>query len=1074
MDDTGGPQELARLLQEQRFHRLRHAVDEALADDELDDERARALRDLRGELAWRGHGPVSDAVLAAREALDLPDGEEMPPMVAHAVRAAGRAGARDTARALLDHALERWPESEGLRFVEEQTDQERWRGRTRPLWQAEQLLAEGRLEEAAGALEQLTGEPTEPDTADEARQEERLRALLRLAELRRAEARFDDAAALHDAAVLLYPEAEDAPLLRLAAALELWAAGDAGAAEGLRQIRHDTKEGRRAEERYARQVAGDLLASLERLDQQEPAPRWTTLAAATRFTANAGSCPGRAALELVHRAMDLEVDGQDDGAAPLPTMAHLRHALARTELTTARVRIYRGEVDGGPPALERLLVEMALRQGALLLLEEERPTETGFLLLTGFEPQAGVLMLTDPRRTGPLLRSQEDQGERSALHGGGALLVAPPGEAGRRTLEVIGAADDEHLLLVDRCNLDEQGRVPAQARIAAQAAEGIAAAPDLPMLHRRHGESLLEQVRMGNIEFGPVGPFERWLATARHGFPGAEWPFQIYARALEMQERYEEAGIAWSDAMLLDPHDERNLLGQARVLAQQGRLGNADDMLRRALTLRQDQSEVWARRAEIALSLERLDEAALYATMATEMDPSDLGALMSLASVQERSERPADAIEVLWRVAEEDADHVPARNRLLHHRVHRGEWVEANRLAAEICALIPGYAHAWETSAWVAWGAGQGERAMELCMAGLQRCGPEGGLLEMAVQVLATALPTEQAGGALKQLVEQLAASPPALLDVATGLGKRRWHAEAMHLAELTRQMLPMDPNPTWRLCQIILGDPALRVSEDNSLDALLQETVDGAGPFPFPRVILAWRLLDSEPERSLELVAGANEAHAPGPVWSLQALALDRLERGEEAEQIRARLPETFPGGVLESMALLAELGLHEVCGDLLARLQEALPTCHEASVELARLRGLTGDLQGRLDLLLATEAEDEDVVPLPMLLDAAAEVGAWEAVQRTAEQILPRVERNSRSSYDAWPVRGRVAGAALALGDEEPRQRLLRLAPRHPGALRALCEAERLAEHPLLAEDWQRLLDVAPGVARTLEDRT
>ena len=719
MDDTVGSQELLRLLEEHRFHRLRHAVDEALAEDPQDEDHARFLRDLRGELAWRGHGPVSDAVLAAQEALSLPDGEEMPPMVAHAVQAAARAGATDTARALLSHARDRWPADDLLSFVQEQTDQESWRGSTRPLWRAEQLLGDHRRAEAAESLAQLTGE-AEPAGASGG--EESLRGLLRLAELSRAEARFDRAASLHDEAVRLYPEAEDAPLLRLAAAMDLWAAGDHLAVERLKELRHDTKDGRRAEERYAHQVAGDLLASLDRLNEAGPTPRWTTLAMETpTFTADTAACPGRAALELVACAMGLEMDGQGAGSEPLPTMAHLRHALADTELTTARVRLYRGDGDGAR-ALDRLLVEMALRQGAMLVLEEERSTETGFLFIKGFEPQAGVLMLTDPRRVGPLLRSQEDQGERSALHGGGALLVAPPGEAGRRTLEVLGVADDEHLLLVDRCNLDEQGRVPAQARIAALAAEGIAAAPDLPMLHRRHGESLLEQVRMGSVEFGPVGPFERWLATARYRFPAAEWPFQIYARALEMQERYEEAGIAWSDAMLLDPHDEHNLLGQARVLAQLGRLGHADSMLRRALTLRQDQPEVWARRAEIALSLERLNEAALYATMATEMDPSDLGALMSLASVQERSERPADAIEVLQRVAADDADHVPARTRLLHHRVHRGEWVEADQLAAQICGLIPGYAHSWETSAWVAWGAGQGARAMDLCMSGLQRC----------------------------------------------------------------------------------------------------------------------------------------------------------------------------------------------------------------------------------------------------------------------------------------------------------------------------------------------------------------
>ena len=781
-------------------------------------------------------------------------------------------------------------------------------------------------------------------------------------------------------------------------------------------------------------------------------------------------------LELLARALGLEAA---DGGGPLPTMAHLRHELSTLDVATSRLRLFGDTSDGEAASsaqLDRDLVDATMARGAYLLLEEERATETGFLLLLGVEARAGLLLLKDPRRLAPLLRSEADQRVRAALHGGGGLLVTGTGEDGRRRLsrllQELHSEDDRQLQLVDRCCLDQRGRVPAQARIAALAEEGITEAPELPMLHRRHGESLLEQLRMGNVEFGPAGPFERSLANARHRFPDAEWPFQLYARALEMQERYEEAGIAWSDAMNLDPNDERNFVGQARVLAQQGRMTHADEMLRRALILRQDQPEVLARRAEIALSLERLPEAALYATMATEMDPDDLGALLSLASVEERSGHAAEAIQVLERVVARDADHVPARTRLLHHQVHNGAWDEAGALASEVCGLIPGHASSWETCAWISWCSGQAPRAMELCMTGLQRCGPESSLVEMAAQVLATVLPEAAAAQATERLTALLASTPQALLDVATGLGKRGWYQEALQLAEVTRRLLPRDPNPTWRLVQIMMGGVRTGAPEPPELDALLEETVEGAGPFPFPRVVLAWRLQEDDPQRALELLAEANVAHAPGPVWSMQARTLARLGREAEAEQIWARLPETFPGGVLESVGLLAELGLGELCEDLLRRLQEQMPDCGEGAVELARLRGIAGDHQGRLDLLLETEQADESVVPLPLLLDAAAEAGAWEVVQRVAGQILTRVERNSRSNYDAWPVRARVAGASLVLGDGGPRAQVLRLAPHHPGVLRALCEIERRAEHPALAEDWQRLEATAPGLARILED--
>lgn len=1043
---------LQRLLREQRFRELRLALDDRL-DGLEEGEEARLLLGLRGELAWRGHGPASDAVLAALEVMDVePGGAEPPPLVVHAVQAAARARAGGAARALLERAMEIWPGDEQLCFVDEQLRSGWLAGQTRPQWRALELLDKGDAARARQRLQEMVEK-------DHGTVEERQWALLRLADLRRVGGEYAEAARLRGLAVELCPSAEDAVLQRLSGALDLWAAGDPAAVDRLRRLRHATKDGQHTEQRFAHHVAGDLLTALDSETAAPARPRWT-MERGPWQAVNEVTCPGRAALVMLLRTLglhgDCEAAEQED--SPLPTMAHLRYELSGLGAATARLRP------------DRALMEAALESDALLLLEEERPRSTGFLLLVGVEPVAELLLLKDPRRLAPLFRSEEDQRGRSALYGGGALLVARPGEEGRRLLDELGARDDQQLDLVDRCNLDEQGRVPAQARIAALAEEGIAAAPDLPMLHRRRGESLLEQVRMGNVEFGSAGPFERWLATARHRFPDAEWPFQIYARALEMQERFDEAGIAWSDAMNLDPRDERNMVGQARVLGQQGRSVMADQMLRQALIIRQDQPAVLARRAELALGREYVAQAGLYAAMANEMDPSDLDALMSLASVEERSRRPEEAIKVLERVVLEDAEHVPARTRLLHHRVHRGEWGAAGELAAEVRALIPGHANVWEAEAWVSWCAGQPEPALDFCMTGLQRCGPQPGLLEMVVQVLATSLPVESAAGALEQLTELLAATPAALLDLASGLSKREWHHEAIQLAEFTRQLAPRDPNPCWRLTQILLG--AGTGVDNGRIDALLEETVGGAGPFPFPRVILAWRLLADDPGRSLELLAEANVAHAPGPVWSTQARALERLGREEEAAQIWSRLPETFPGGVLESMGLLAELGLHELCDDLLQRLLRQMPMCHEASVELARLRGLAGDLEGRLSLLLEVEAENESVVPLPMLLDAAAEAGDWEVVGRAARQILSRVERNSRSSYDAWPVRARLAGAGLAQGDERPRRQVLRLAPRHPGVLQVLCEAERSVNHPALAEDLQRLREAAPGLVRTLED--
>ena len=1045
------------LLQQRRYHELRRTLDRRLTEPLDDAAEVRRLLELRAELAWRGHGPASDAVLVASSCLaTLRAGEPIPPLVAHAVRAAARAGATATAQKLLQRALRLRPQAAQLRLAHDQLRSGRHQGQTRDQWEIFGLLQQGQLAAAIRRLQPLAEGSGPRDL--------RRWALLQLADLRRTEGQFDLAATLHTRAAGLFPEAEDAVLLRLAAALELWAGGDhAAALEQLTQLRDNTRTEHRApEEHHVYRVAGEVLEVVERRPPEQPrGPAWVLLEG-HRQTVVDGSrcCPGRAALLLV-LGLPLEQDQGGTDQGPLSTMAHLRHALQQAGMETLRLK--------QQPAL----LEQVLAGGAMLLLEEERPTESGFLLLVGYDPVARLLLLKDPTRLPPLIRTWEDQVRRSALSGNGALLVAGPEDRqARQLLEQLRPQQDSDLELVDRCNLDH-GRVPAQARIASLAEEGIARAPDLPALHMRYGESLLEQIRMGGeLDFGPAGPFERWLAAARCRFPDAEWPLQIYARALELQERYDEAGIAWSDAMTIDPHDERNFIGQARVLAQQGWQERADEMLRQALILRQDQPGIMARRAEMALARDSLEEARLYAEMAAEMDPQNFGALMTRASVQEREGQAAGAMELLQRVAERDPEHIPARMRLLHHRVSRGDWPEASALSDQVCALIPGHASCWETATWVAWCAGQGVRAMELCLSGLQRCGPESSLLEITAQVLSSSLSDEQAARAAEQVTELLAASPPALLEIATGLSKRSWHEEAIEVAELTRRLLPRDPNPPWRLVQILMRQRPLQTPQWERIEALLEETVAGAGGFPYPRVILGWRRLEQDPEAALELISEANVEQAPAPVWYIQARALELLGRPQDADQVWGRLPEAFPGGVLESMGLLGELGMLQICEELLARLLVEMPQHHPARVALARIRGLGGDTAGQLKLLLEVEAEDEDAVPLPPLLEAAAEAARWDVVERTAGQVLEHVLRNSRSNYDVWPARARLAGACLARGHAEPRAQLLHQAPRHPDALAALYKIERRLEHPLAAEDSERLRRAAPGVWRTLQE--
>jgi tetratricopeptide (TPR) repeat protein len=1049
--------ELELLLADQRFTELRRRLDTLEHEQE---DWSPAQQRLRADLAWRGYGPLSDALLASRRLIAEgdPSGGEL---VAHTVRRAGKAGARDSALRLVKDAIAAWPDDEGLLLTREQIDSHWPMGRTREQWEIGKLLEAGETEAAWVRLREAVGQ-------EERAAEDRQWLLLRAAALRGAQGKLDEVGPLLLQAHELFPRGDRAWVLRLEAALFRWAGGStAEAMEGLRAIREATLDGSAAEERYTHQVASEVLASLDREEAAaEEGPRWSLLERGTWTYANDLKCPGRAAAALA-----MEVMGRHErveeliGGSPLPTSAHLRNVFDKEGLTAIRL------------VLDEARLESALTRQVPVLLEEERPTETGFLLVIGFDPAARLLLLKDPRRMGPLLRSAQDQWRRSSLQGCGALLLlgGPEEDVSPRLAELAqaGLEHDERFDLVDRCDLDASGRVPPQARVASLAEEGIEVAPELPMLHKRCGESLLSQLQRGNIDPASSGPFERWLSATRLRFPDAEWPFQIYAGALEAQQRYEEAGIAWSDAMALDPYDERNYVGQARVLHKQGLLDRAEWMLRRALTLRPDLVDAHAQRAEIALELEHLDQAMMHADLAIDFEGENNAAWLMKASVSERSGQLLEATELLQHVTREDPEHAFARVRLLRRHAHQGDWEEAARLAHEVCALVPGIPRAWETAAWVAWASGEAGHALSLSMSGLQRCGPEPDLLAGAVRVVATLLAPPEARSAVEGLADLLSTSPSALLNAASELSRHGWYDEAITLAELARRQLPNDPNPTWRLVQILLSSSELREREAERIEELLQQTIEGTEGYPYPRVILASHWLDRDPEKALSILAGADVAVAPAPVWYLQARASGQLGRAEQAEQILSRLPEVLPGGVMEPIGLLRMVGLCEMARDLLLCLREALPEFMPAKLELARTLGALDEHGKALALYREVEAEDRRAAPLAAMTDTAEEVGDWSALAELAGRLVEEVHRDSTDGFDAWRARGQLAGARMAQGDPKEREQVLSLAGKHPELLSALLRIERRTGSSHAEETERRLKRGAPGAWRTLEEK-
>ncbi|MBX3269549.1 MAG: hypothetical protein KF729_04780 [Sandaracinaceae bacterium] len=1037
--DAPASEGLIEPLRQRRFDEVRDALGAPGPEEPAPTAR------LRAALAVEGWAPLVDLTQAARRltALEAPDA---PDVTAQAVRALARAGARGAAARTLAAARERWPEQDALRLVEAQLRDGRLAAEDAEGAALEALLARGDVEGARAAARAFLARP-------EARS--RTYALRTLADLARGAGDFAEAADAFAALAGDAPSAVDAELLRAAEALARWAAGDSAAAiEALRAIFERTGSGR-GHDAHAHAIARDVLDALDRdPDARARGPRWRRLQAPPPPPR-----PGdRASGALAIAASILGFAAPEE--APRPTMAHARAALAAAGAHAVRA-------VATPAALEA-----ALEQGVVVVLEEELATETGFTVVLGLEPVSQVLLLSDPRRGGAYLQTVGERAGRAALHGGGALFVAGTGAEGlarAAALAARGVSDDPRLEAIDRCDLDERGEPPPRARVDVLAQDAIALAPELPMGHRRLGESMLEQLRAGRLAGGRM---ERWVALTRTGFPDAEWALQIYAQALERWGRHAEAGIAWADAHARDPWDERNTYGMARACAWMGERDEAERLLRRTLSLRHGHAPALARLAEARLEAGDLDAAREASALAEDLAPTDREVLTVRASVLEAEDRFDDAIARLDAAREAHPDDAAVASRCLWRHSHAGRWAEAAAIADAMLARDPGEPLNWADAAAVAFGHGDAEGALELGLAGIERCGPARALVDELARALGTLLDETRRASVLSRLERLLASRAMALMDLAAELTRRRLDEDGVALALRVAEILSFDANGPWRAAQTILALPEVRGSYADEVRRLLEATIARAGRYPHPRAVLALTIVEEDPRAALELVRDADVHFDPAVVWIAQRRV--QLAAGDDADAARTdeRLRELAPDALLGAAGFYRNTGFADVAAELLARAIALAPEWPDPRVELARACLRVGALDDAHD---AHEAARALGAPGDSLLAAQIAEGRrdWARLAELAAAEVARVTRRSAAgTYDAWPMRARLAAAKAALGaDADDLARIRERAGRHPDALAALVAIERAAGLPRGPEDAAQLAALAPGAMITLE---
>ncbi|HWM84750.1 MAG TPA: hypothetical protein VNO33_02905, partial [Kofleriaceae bacterium] len=754
-------------------------------------------------------------------------------------------------------------------------------------------------------------------------------------------------------------------------------------------------------------------------------------------------------LAVLGRALGVAVPDRQ-----VPTASHLRAALAEAGVETLRV-VLEDEL------LERLLGE----PGVLIVLEEEQSRHSAFLLVRGLERTGKLILVADPAVGGAVVRPLAEQWRRSQLAGRGALVVAGAGPTGaerRSALEASGVADDPRLALVDRCHFDRDDPDVPFAHVAQLAGKAIAAAPEIQMAHKRMGEALLGLLRLDNLDAEECR-MERWVAEARERFPDAEWAHQIHAQALECWDRWAEALICWCDAGNIDPDDDRNQMGQVRAARKVGGLSGGRYQLRRALAADPSAAQAWTWLAEEDLADGRLGDAEIAADLAAALAPGAVPVVLLQATVAERQGALDDATALLESVAEAPEDGQGIR--LWRRYLCAGRWDDLRRHGQQILGEFPGAAGAWSVYMDALVAVGDGEAAIDAIFGSIQRV--SGGFVDNFSEVLLTFPPPEALPELLLRLEEALGGAPDPVTRTARAIGFGGRAAEAREVLERLARRHPLEANAHYALGQVLMlsGD---RVGAR----AAFGRAIEIHGEFPWVRYLLAWLLIEDEPQRAIEIASPVVGA-APALFWDLIARALERGGREGDAAELRARLPEVA-ADVVEHADFLRDKGLWTPLRELL----ELAVTATEGKrvplrYHLALVHGAEGRHQAAVDELLAACRDAGSVGPSlgVVLMRQAALAGRGDVVLEHAEEVARACRADSTRYADPWIPDAIAAAAAAAAGDPDPREQLLERAGRHPHALRALVRASRALGVSSAGDDLERLAAFAPGSASTID---
>ena len=990
-----------------------------------DDDRLR----LRAELALHGHGLALDLVIATRRAR-----EKAWPQLHRYAAAAARALAAAHAESLASTLLQDLPDVPEVALARQQLDAGVWVGTSPRAFAAHRCAASGDRDGFATGLRALA-------SAEDESALERVDALSTLAGLALAQHDFPGCAASLAAALELAPNADGTTALHYRLGLARLAADEHDAGLASLHTAAASADGPRPSPEAGR--ARDLARQLE-TQPREPAD-WHRC----RYTIPQATQGMRGVVAACQKVFAVAAPGEIPGGFSMgPACAALRR------MGLAMLRLH-----ADPNA-----VQACLDEGALLVIEEERPTEQGFRFVLAFEPKTGLLLLRDPDAHTAALLSFAEQEQRSALVDMSALAIlghGPDAESRVARLTERGVKAEPVYAWLDACEANEDGERPPAAEIRRLTQRILAERPDHPLGHKFLGEEL-------SRDHDRRDELLRWYADASERYPKAEWVWQIYARFLESERRYAESAIAWAEASRLDPRDARNTFGRAYALIQIGRKQEAEKFLHKTLMLAPSHSLAYSWLASTAR--ERRDfDLALAATelwQATDRD-NPVGPLLALANLAEERGEHTQARASLEQARQHQPKNPHIARRLSWHMTQQGTWAEARSMLAPFVGAKPAmelrdHDVAAELAAWaahLAWASGQPEEGMALVQDGIERLGPSATLIRTAVRIALTALCTpEREREVLVALCQRRGNQADGWGNLLTELCRGGHVTEA----EWVLDELKVKFNKDAENCAWLEGRSRMQLGQADRARPLLEEVFAKSEDWDPCRAYLAIAYLASDASRALELVKPRTDGYL-AVQWMTAVAALESMGEPERAAGLRERL-----GGL--SAELIADGG-------------RVLRICHRP--DLARDLCAIG-LSAHTDspLLLTEQLRDQlalDAIPaalttarqllardtsLPTLtLAAALRAQAWEDLDAIARLALR--ELRDFNDEDGLALRAVVAMLRARAGQPQERLDLLALAPDHPAAMAMLARLGRALGLSTADEDEARLAKIAPGMA-------